>query len=141
METLSTRETFVSFEVARLLKEKGFDWGCCSYWCVFPNGDIVHTDYGHFANHNGNETDRFISRPTQALAYRWLRETYDIMFTTERKKIVEDEPDPFYDYCCIIKKNGNSYYISSSYLPYTQRYREYEEVIEDALKYCLEILI
>lgn len=74
-------DAYVKYETAQLLKEKGFDWGCCSYWCVFPNGDIVHTEYVHFANHNGNETDRFVSRPTQAMACRWLREEHKMFIS------------------------------------------------------------
>ena len=70
------KEAYVTYETAKLLKEKEFDWGCCSYWYIFPNGDRVHTDYGHFANHNGNETDKFVSRPTQQMACRWLREEH-----------------------------------------------------------------
>lgn len=135
------KEAYVTYETAKLLKEKEFDWGCCSYWCIFPNGDRVHTDYGHFANHNGVETDKFVSRPTQQMAMRWLREEHGIMITPDRDKIVNVAPEPFYDYWCTIRHNGNEYWVSSLDLPDAQHYTEYEDVVEAALQYCLTNLI
>lgn len=75
------KEAYVKFETAQLLKEKGFDWSCISYWCEFPNGDIVHTDVGVSANHNGQETNKFTSRPTQHMAMRWLREEHKMFIS------------------------------------------------------------
>ncbi len=134
MDTMSTKEAFVSFDVARLLKEKGFDWGCCSYWCVFPNGDRVHTEYGHFANHNGNETDRFVSRPTQAMACRWLKETHGLWVV----------PMPCEDGGCyfeIYKRYGkiwkNNVYDHTEY----EDYDDPEYAIEGGLHYCLTNIV
>lgn len=132
------KEAYVTYEVAKLLKEKGFDWECCFYWCVFPNGDRVHTEYGYFANHNGNETDRFVSRPTQAMACRWLRERgIHIMPTIGCD--VDRTPRIFYgavielfndygdiDYRDPLDENG---------------YDEPEDAVEEALQYCLTNLI
>lgn len=130
-------EQYVTFETAKLLKEKGFDWGCCSYWCVFPNGDRVHTDYGNFANHNGNETDKFVSRPTQALACRWLREEYyiDILPLVRHVNKFAGEL-PIKEYSYRIYDSEGSVRISSR-----DWFRAYEKSVEAALEYALKNVI
>ena len=135
-------EAYVSFEVAKLLKEKGFDWSCISYWCEFPNGDIVHTDVGASANHNGQETNRFTSRPTQQMACRWLREEKGIHIVPDRVKNVVDDNHPFYDYYCIIRDNNDEQYIVDSIdLPPGQYYLACEDAINAALLFVLKNLI
>lgn len=154
------KEAYVSYEVAKLLKDKGFDWGCSSYWCVFPNGDIVHTDYGHFANHNGDETDRFISRPTQQMACKWLSEVhnadiwvrpqtgilgvkgYTPYVTTYKLRTKghmyyhEDEPDRY---------DSKDHFIpvpdDKGLIPAHQHYSKHEDAVEAALQYALTNLI
>lgn len=130
-------EQYVTCKVAKLLKEKGFDWGCCSYWCIFPNGDIVHTDYGHFANHNRNETDRFVSRPTQALSCRWLREVHGIdIIPIIRHSLKYAQESPFRDYACRVYDCDGNIVLSA-----TKWYSRYENAIESALEYVLKNLI
>ena len=65
-------EQFVSFETAKLLKEAGFDIPCTSQYT--DNG--FGWDNLSLANYNSCES--LFSRPTQALAARWLREVYEI---------------------------------------------------------------
>ena len=55
------KEDYVSFEVAKLLKEKGFDEMVSSF---YPPGDI--------------------QRPTHQMAMKWLREIYDIFIVIRR---------------------------------------------------------
>lgn len=65
MET-ANHEYYVSLEVAKLLKEAGFDWECDkSYDCT--NSDCVR--YEEY------------SAPTLDVAQRWLRETYHLHIT------------------------------------------------------------
>lgn len=65
-------ESYVSFETARLLKDAGFDVPCTSQYTEneFAWENLRKTDF--------NKSDYVFSRPTQALAERWLREVHGI---------------------------------------------------------------
>ncbi len=65
-------ESYVSFGTAKLLKEAGFDVPCTSQ---YTEGMGVWS--GKYP-YNFNEEDFGYSRPTQALAARWLREVHKI---------------------------------------------------------------
>lgn len=66
-------ESYVSFETAKLLKEAGFDVLCTSQ---YTEGEcILDTDYLN----NFNQGEFGYSRPTLALAARWLREVHRIV--------------------------------------------------------------
>lgn len=69
----NTTEDYVSFEVAKLLKEKGFSAYCTSLYTE----EGKQNDVG---NYNGTDDDKYISysRPTHALAIKWIRENFGI---------------------------------------------------------------
>ena len=70
-------ESYVSFDTARMLKEAGFDVECD--WFYINDGSV---DTGivvrSTSTRDHNMTTGFSSRPTQALAARWLREEHHI---------------------------------------------------------------
>lgn len=143
------KEAYVTFEVAKLLKEKSFDWEVRTYYNEDGDELRLHDDFSDMSNSEIDTCDPdyidyldiHCTRPTQQMAMRWLRENYDIMIIPNRDKIVDVAPEPFYDYYCIIRHNGNEYWISSLDLPDAQHYTEYEDVVEAALQYCLTNLI
>ena len=65
-------ESYVRFDTARMLKEAGFDVPCKTYYEI-EDGEVVRKDGVSKHDYNGME-DAVCSRPTQALAARWLRE-------------------------------------------------------------------
>ena len=69
-------EAYVSFEVAKLLKEKGFDWDVDGYYCE----DCSYTTHDRieYRTENYNSHKSHISAPTQQMAMRWLREVHKI---------------------------------------------------------------
>ena len=69
-------ESYVSRDTARMLKEAGFDVPCNSYY-ELEDGEVVRKDCIRPYDHNCFE-DTVCSRPTQALAARWLREVHNI---------------------------------------------------------------
>ena len=85
-------EYHVSFEVAKLLKEVGFDWKC--------NGVFLSEDGTQYAfikadaacdNNNSKYNPYNISAPTLDVAQRWLREVKGIYIeitTIENKRAV-----------------------------------------------------
>ena len=62
-------EQFVSFETARLLKEAGFDEVCRSAYYATGNIAVMY-------ERNSMLSPGYVSRPTQVLAARWLREVH-----------------------------------------------------------------
>ena len=68
---MNTHETYVSLEVAKLLKEVGFDWEC-SHW-IGDDGSLWITDR-ETNNLSPENKERFLHCPSLAVAQKWLRE-------------------------------------------------------------------
>ena len=74
-------ENYVSFETAKLLKEKGFDIECD---CLYVDGNIIQARGGR-CDWNKGETILSIyknecSAPTPQMVIKWLREVHNIAF-------------------------------------------------------------
>ena len=117
-------EDYVSFEIAKLLKEKGFNEEVLAVYIydnLFVKGEnkIVNT-----AN------VPIIPAPTLQMAMKWLREKYNIIvsITPQRDKYYFT-PWQLWD---------SEWVHTKSMLPL---YNTYEEAAEAAIKYCLENLI
>lgn len=118
-------EAYVSFEVANLLKEKGFNERSSA---SYDSKGELQEGYGYW-----NKTPIWYAAPTHQMACAWLREkgiyitiiygdypANKKVFWTPQIDSLEgfDLPDSFY-----------------------QEYDLYEDAVEAALKYCLENLI
>jgi hypothetical protein len=98
------KEQLITFDTAKLAKEKGFDCRCrskihCSHYHLVVDNvipkNIPTNEYEMFApieNHNRvflNGTQTNTSLPSQSLLHRWLREVHKIdIFITEGFHIV-----------------------------------------------------
>ena len=125
-------EDYVSFEVAKLLKEKGFD---DEYTNAFydKTGNLYFIDLlGDLSEHPNNDTD--IAASTLYVVMKWLREVHNI----------------FIDIC--VPATRGKYFLFNLYdiapeeewemLPDDEcTYSTYEQTAEAAIKYCLENLI
>ena len=124
---ITITEDYVSFETAKLLKEKGFNvetehrmWyvvkqfstGCHWNSCTYKVGGITR-EYND---------DCCIPMPTLQMAMKWLREVHDI------KIMIRPYVDGTYSYEIL---NG-FWYVN---------FDSYEDAVEAAIKYCLENLI
>ena len=123
-------EDFVSFETAKLLKEKGFDEYCPkSYFKM----DKTLKESGFSEWEKVNE----IKAPTQSLAMKWLREVHELS-VRPRYDEVEDEKGHLYYAWFFDILSMDPYKILAKPV---QGYYTYEEACEAAIKYCLEHLI
>jgi len=112
------KEDYVSFEVAKLLKDKGFEQYKCRH---------SYDSKGMF-KWSDNLDPYECSAPTHQMAMKWLREVYNINIEMRCYKniveafimTIEDLPK------CLVRG------ISSN---------NYEETVEAALKHCLKNLI
>ena len=120
------KEDYVSFEIAKLLKEKGFDW--CTY-AYYEDEDNPNISLCASKAINWNKTE-FISKPTLQMAMKWLREVHKIDIAVYPYGDYSSENYQFDVYknrdLMVSKDNG---------------YMTYEQACEAAIKYCLEHLI
>ena len=123
-------EDYVSFETAKLLKEKGFDENC--------SRSYVKDKLTHSQGRNNSyytimyETYRPISAPTLQMAMKWLREVHKIAINIGWGEVFKEN----YQWWCIILNQN-----SGEILQENEYGKTYEEVCEAAIKYCLENLI
>ena len=117
------KEDYVSFEVAKLLEEKGYEG-----------------DFDGYYNNAGYEISRpnpnlknyhYYKRPSLYCAMKWLRVNYNIHIETRYF------PMPNIYRYVIIHSPTTIENIDS----HPQYFNSYEEACEEAIKCCLEILI
>lgn len=79
------REQLVLLDTAKLAKRKGFNWKVCDAFVV--RGKRVEEEDSYLYNHNGglnmnplkdNRVTKIISRPSQSLLQKWLRDVHNI---------------------------------------------------------------
>ena len=120
------KEDYVSFEVAKLLKEKGFDEPLKRFYNSEGKRGI-----SSYYNWNLNDCD--YSCPTHQMARRWLREKYYI-YADPIKQGNYNDCSEYYTWivACmgIIHRNSS-----------VADKLSYEQAVEAALKYALENLI
>ena len=140
------KEEFVSFEIAKLAKEKGFDEFCRK--CFNEKGESEgFSGYAYMKEYNKNSTVHFIdtnseefeypkivcTQPTQSLLQMWLRKVHCI------EVLPSFNDNNTYDYYYFIHTNiskANSNRICS--LP--KNYNSYEKALEAGLKEALKLI-
>lgn len=123
------KEAYVSFETAKLLKEKGFDESC--YQKYDSDGELSFNHVGYI-NSEKSCDDFYALAPTHQMALAWLREVHNINID-----IVPVWNQIRWEYQIFIITPTTSQH------PYVDDtlYLNYEEAIDAALKYVLENLI
>ena len=122
-------ESYVSFDTAKLLKEVGFDVPCNSYY-ELEDGEVVRKDCIRPYDHNCFE-DTVCSRPTQALAARWLREVYNVAIYS----LYDDDMEQWFYVVDAFTKNPviNGFQSGSEY-------DDYESAFEDGLREAIKLI-
>lgn len=122
------KERYVSFEVAKLLKDKGFDEECTKTYNI-SNGQMYIG--GETCNSDFTDIDEMITSPTQQMACDWLIQNYkiyiNISFVSGKGYV-----GTIYD----ISDFDNAFSIVE-----TKYYSCIETVYNEALKYVLTNLI
>ena len=130
-------EDYVSFETAKLLKEKGFDEEC---WCWYEEDGYFkdsNDDYGFQSNSDHISDDFICSASTLQMAMKWLREVQNLFVFP----FPQTNTNKFWAEIYQLSANQEIWenlYCESINL---QDYPTYEEACEVAIKYCLEHLI
>ena len=122
-------EDYVSFETAKLLKEKGFDWECIGYYVDDEPNDVKYSFLGET---NSTWESRCCSAPTLQMAMKWLRE--------EHNRFIEISTDKAPNFKDIIFRPA-IYDKEIGCLWESDNFPTYEQACDAAIKYCLENLI
>lgn len=112
---MNTHESYVSLEVAKLLKQAGFDWECNRFYDCTNSDCVRYEEY---------------PAPTLAVAQRWLREV-------KNKNI--DVLRLYGCYHYII--NDSDAFCSGPVSGIQGEFTIYEEALEAGIKKCLEIIL
>lgn len=119
-------EDYVSFETAKLLKEKGFNEPCLMCY----NSDRKIDNYGLYRSCKNSDVFA-LTAPTLQMAMKWLEEKYGVFCVIRRHG---NKDDGFtYNWNCEGKMGlsvGNG-----------GRFKTAVEACETAIRYCLEDLI
>ena len=133
------KEAYVSYEIAKLLKEKGFDEECTHYYS-YEDDELIEYTNGVYSR-NSKDCHRCTS-PTHQMACAWLREKflYHIevrVFGIDKGRERTDEWKYFFE--IIFPRTFTQECNSLCYK--NDGYSTYEEAVEAALKYSLENFI
>lgn len=133
-------ESYVSLEIAKLLKKLGFKWGCRAAWdLTFPDEPYLNYDAVYQTDFN-NDVDDILYAPTLSVAQRWLREVKKLYIEIRRMSKC-DLFDRYFTSIAIMQepfdtelrdKDDEIIYISG---------KTYEEALEAAIKKALEIIL
>ena len=74
-------EDYCSFELSKLLKEKGFDGECVG--CYWNSKKTFDVNYEPLSYSDGDLRDEVILAPTHQMAMKWLREVHNIIIVIE----------------------------------------------------------
>jgi len=143
-------ETYISFETAKLAKEKGFKEKV-NYSFVdlssFDSG-IDRAQYMHSQNHN--EKGHRYSCPSQSLLQKWLREEHEIIVFAQHETI--DDAESAWTWAIKIyvqegvegtrKKKEYDFWKCHYSLSYENMmwWKTYEEALEDGLLKALKLI-
>lgn len=135
-------EDYVSFETAKLLREKGFSGECLSmYLTPKPHCGMGNPNEAKIAPH-GRDSHYYegylyqCEAPTLQMAMKWLREVHKLHFQIW----ILEEKGYWFD----IEKILNAEYKHKSLYSTGLEdiyFETYEQACEAAIKYCLENLI
>ena len=135
------KEAYVSFEVAKLLKEKGFNYPCRAVYS--PKGIVTHYLKEEVRAYDLKGHKKLC--PTHQMAIKWLREVYHIEISITFGFPFIDGKQQYKYFWSIVKVCDNhlEYPMNdSSSASYNEEMVDsYEEAVEAALKYSLENLI
>ena len=129
-------EAYCSFEISKLLKEKGFDEICYRIYNT-QEKELWGTDGIEFQNHQLDEET--ITAPTHQMALAWLREEHKIVIQIGIKITGASYYYQIWDYSIIHPNKFIGGMIDLREC--AEDFNSYEDAVEAALKYSLENLI
>lgn len=125
-------EDYVSFETAKLLKEKGFD-----EYCGYYNSDGEYWEYRVY-NHRG---EYYISAPTLQMAMKWLREKHHLHIEIRITNHSMSDMVNVIKYYWVMANTETGKWCDESTVYTVKAFDKSEEAEEDAIRHALEKLV
>lgn len=122
-------EDYVSYEVAKLLKEKGFDIFKPYGW----DEELFDKEHPRNFSLGFDSNEHWISCPSQSIAMKWLREVYGLYIWVDYSRLDCNEKQPYLWNIVETKVDGD--YWGGTYN------KSAKNAVESALNYCLKNLI
>ena len=127
-------EDYVSFEMAKLLKEKGFNEKCRQYYyrdnLILSRNEVCNEELDNF-----QEVGEGWSAPTFQMTIKWLMEVHKLCITII-PKVTDDEGSGGCLWEWVV-----TYLLLVLQSVSLELFESYEEACENAIRYCLEKLI
>lgn len=123
-------EDYVSFETAKLLKEKGFNEACHAFYDSGHRHLLKFVQNGLYNNAGVVANNGICVAPTLQMAMKWLREVHNLFIE------IWYNTEPEHTYC-----DAGIYGLDNERKKKINDLSSYEEASELAIKYCLENLI
>lgn len=126
------KDELISFETAKLAKEKGFHERVIYYYidstkCVDRIAPGAHSHL-----HVSNKKEGYHSAPTQSLLQRWLRDVHNLHL---EPKLANQESKKSY-YYGVYKWEKYRAYIKGT----SKRFNTYEQALEEGLQEALKLV-
>ena len=139
------KERYCSRKVAKLLKEKGFNEDCYTYYDDIDDS-IKRFDKGYHFNNTSypwgvpyfSKAKKYLVAPTQSMVMDWLREVHKLHIEFVLNQDVENEESVIESYYHFNVSRLDRFVNEGGDCEF---YNSYEEACEAAIKYCLENLI
>ena len=135
-------EQLISFETAKLAKDKGFNEDTELFFNSFyPKGTYNINGLTNY-DEVTDKRDNFTSLPTQSLLQKWLREKHNIHIEIE---LTDNTMQFYYQYCIVDSKNRECHDEdmidqATRIYNYNERFNTYEEAREQAILKAIEIV-
>jgi hypothetical protein len=124
------KDQLVSFEVATIAKEKGFDWDVKEAYYATKNelSDLMREECwnGYPVN---TEDKAYLAAPTQSLLQRWLREVHKVHIEVFWDSVINK-------YCYVTQIEN----IENNWRDPDHSSNTYEEALESGLKEALKLI-
>lgn len=130
-------EDYVSFETAKLLKEKGFDEYCLkNYWSTDKELHNWGWELSYHRNSDRNRNTKDCVAPTLQMAAKWLREVHKLFIFISTWLMHENNVQYYFEIREIKTSDFETLYDYTS-----EELNSPEKATEVAIKYCLEHLL
>lgn len=143
---MDTHESYVSLEVAKLLKKAGFHWKVNSRWqqrwTSNPTDEnfFLNPNLPYYEDTNESKYDSYLSAPYSDVAQRWLREEKNINIEVKILSITSGQLMWYAKIYYLQKHNG--IYDQVEFIQHTEiSYDSYEEALEAGMQKSLTILL
>lgn len=126
-------EDFVSFETAKLLKEKGFDGECIAYYSIYKDNNASLHRWRNRQTYVNVKNDGYTIVPTLQMAMKWLRKMHNLHI--DAPITYQYLPRKYEAHIMHTEKHEDIVVNPGT------NFNTNEEACEAAIKYCLENLI